>query len=43
MSAEKTGGLHMTAPLGQDDAYVYGELLVHSAADLQMWREDGVL
>ena len=29
--------------LGQDNAYVYGELLGHSAADLEDWRAKGIL
>lgn len=29
--------------LGQDNAYVYCELLRHSPAELQMWRESGIL
>jgi crotonobetainyl-CoA:carnitine CoA-transferase CaiB-like acyl-CoA transferase len=34
---------HSPPALGQDNAYVYGELLGHSAVDLQRWRESGVV
>jgi crotonobetainyl-CoA:carnitine CoA-transferase CaiB-like acyl-CoA transferase len=34
---------HSPPALGQDNAYVYGELLGHSAADLQGWRENGIV
>jgi crotonobetainyl-CoA:carnitine CoA-transferase CaiB-like acyl-CoA transferase len=34
---------HSPPALGQDNAYVYGELLGHSAVDLHKWRESGVV
>ena len=34
---------HSPPALGQDNAYVYGELLGHSPAELEMWRERGIL
>jgi len=34
---------HSPPALGQDNAYVYCEVLGHSPADVQSWRESGVL
>jgi crotonobetainyl-CoA:carnitine CoA-transferase CaiB-like acyl-CoA transferase len=34
---------HSPPALGQDNVYVYGEVLGHSPAELQGWREGGVL